>query len=94
MQETCGKCDRGVVGPDKDGGHWSVCGCRAKGSIALGMLCTVCGSTQHFDGNQFEEENNNAVHGTPGCCDEPVEYLCVDLDNVQKEERCSSPRKG
>jgi hypothetical protein len=95
MQETCGKCELGVIGPDKDGGSWSVCSCRAKGSTVLGMLCTVCGHARHFDGQEFEDENNGiTVGGTPGCCDEPVEYLCVVDVDVQKEERRSSPRKG
>lgn len=87
---TCGQCDRGVVVVD---GKSSVCQCRSAGSYTVGMLCTICGWAHHMDPMDRERENK-ASNGTPGCCDEPVEYLCVDLDNVQKEERCSSPRKG
>jgi len=93
MHETCGKCDRGVVGPDKDGGHWSVCACRSKGRAVLGMLCTVCGNVQHFDFGQ-RVAFYMGTGGVPGHCDEPVELLCFDDDNVQKEKRRSSPRKG
>jgi hypothetical protein len=88
MQETCGKCLNGVV---QRASSWDVCDCRKRGQYVVGMLCTVCGDTHHYSAKRAEYVNAT-LSGTPGCseCDEPVEFLCVDVDDVQKAERRST----
>jgi hypothetical protein len=79
MQETCGKCDDGLV---KGSEFWSVCECRKRGNYIVGFACTVCGDGHRYSDEQAAERNISIeAWNLVGCmdCNEPCEWLLIDV---------------